>query len=170
MKALKFLSPFVLLLCSVQLFAQTDKAAKLIADKHFVFNATSVLLNNNDISNILTKMPGNTGGSSVNLNGSQYNLTVTPDSIVAYLPYYGRAYSADVNPNNGGIKFNSKKFTYQNIKRKKGGWQITINTQDARENFRLSLSVSEKGYATLVAIGDNKQAITYNGVISEPEK
>ncbi|RZL52723.1 MAG: DUF4251 domain-containing protein, partial [Pedobacter sp.] len=50
-------------------------------------------------------------------------------------------------------------------------YTVQINTKDVqRENFRLTLSVSKNGYATLVATGNNKQPITFNGVLEEPKK
>src|SRR5690348_12767478 len=50
-----------------------------------------------------------TGGRLINLT-SEYDFTVRPDSIIAYLPYFGRAYTAPINPTDGGIKFTSSKF------------------------------------------------------------
>lgn len=172
MKAFKHLLAYLLVVVSAQLYAQTDKAttAKITADKRFVFQATSAISSSNDVNNLLRKMPGNAGGGNINLSGYNYDLTITPDSIIAYLPYYGRTYSANINSDENGIKFTSKKFTYQSNKKKKGGWQIRIDTKDTKEGFRLLLDISEKGYATLVAIGTNKQPITFYGVISEPKK
>jgi len=44
---------------------------------------------------------------------SEYTLKVTPDTVQAYLPYFGRAYEAPFNPSEGGIKF-TKSFTQPN--------------------------------------------------------
>src|SRR6185436_11302977 len=44
------------------------------------------------------------GGRSRNLT-SDYDLRVTKESVVSYLPYFGRAYSATPGSSSGGIDF-----------------------------------------------------------------
>ena len=41
-----------------------------------------------------------------------YDVKVSPDTVQAYLPYYGRAYTAPMDPSEGGIKFISTEFDY----------------------------------------------------------
>ncbi|MFW0715678.1 DUF4251 domain-containing protein [Pedobacter sp. N23S346] len=174
MKHLKLILSMALVALTTQLFAQTNKETtiKIIDEKDYTFVANSAIpMSNMDISQILSRMPGSQGGGVINLTGSQYDFRVTKDSVVAYLPYYGRSFSAPMNPNEGGIKFTSKDFSYKESKNKKGAYTIQINTKDVkRENFRLTLSVTENGYASLVASGYNKQPITFNGYLSESKK
>ncbi|WP_316804638.1 DUF4251 domain-containing protein [Pedobacter nototheniae] len=174
MKHLKYLMGIALLVVATQGFAQTDKetTVRIVGDKNFVFVANSATpMSNMDVSKVMARMPGGQTGGIINLSGSQYDLKITPDSIVAYLPYYGRAFNASFDPNESGIKFTSKDFTYTQSKNKKGSYTIQINTKDVkRENYRLTLSVSTNGYASLNAISTNRQPITFNGYISEPSK
>lgn len=175
MKHLKLVLSMAFVAISLQLSAQTDKetTVKIVTDKHYTFVANTALpMNNMEVNAILNSMPGaQGGGGAINLSGNQYDLKVTQDSIVAYLPYYGRAFSAPYNSNEGGIKFTSKDFTYKESKNKKGYYIIQINTKDVRrENFRLTLNITTNGYATLVASGNNKQPITFNGYLDEPSK
>ncbi|RDC54987.1 DUF4251 domain-containing protein [Pedobacter chinensis] len=174
MKQLKLILSMVLVASSLQLLAQTNKetTARIIKEKNYTFVAnTAIPMSNMDVSRVLERMPGNTGGGSINLNGSQYDFRVTKDSVVAFLPYFGRAFNAPLNPNEGGIKFTSKDFTYNESVNKKGAYTVQINTKDIkRENYRLTLNVSVNGYATLVASGNNKQPITFNGYLDEPKK
>lgn len=157
-----------------QAFSQTDKTTtnKIIADKNYVFTAnTAMPMSNQEVSQVLRNFPGAQGGGLINLSGAAYDFTVTPDSIVAYLPYYGRAYSAPYNPTEGGIKFKSKDFSYIQTKNKKGSYSVSIKTKDLKsENYQMVLTVSEKGYATLMVNSNNKQPINFNGVLSEPKK
>lgn len=172
MKILKKLSFAVLALATLQASAQTDKAttAKIIAQKNYVFVATSALpLNATDVNNVLSRMPGNVGAGAINLNGSNYDVKVVGDSIIAYLPYYGRSFSAPINRDDSGIKFTSTEFSYDAEKRKKG-WQIAIKTKDTKDSPRLNLNISENGYGSLVVSTNNKQSITYNGYIAEVAK
>src|SRR5271169_4609287 len=50
-------------------------------------------------------------GNNIYLS-SEYDLSVSKDSIISWLPYYGRAFQAPIDPNEGGIKFTSTKFKY----------------------------------------------------------
>ncbi|GAA4310128.1 DUF4251 domain-containing protein [Compostibacter hankyongensis] len=96
---------------------------------------------------------------------SDYDLKVSQDKVEAYLPYFGRAYSAPMDPSKGGIKFSSSQFTYNTSDRKKGGWLIQIEPKDEKEVQQLTLTVSEAGYATLQVISTNRQPISFNGIM-----
>lgn len=149
--------------------AQTDKAttARILEEKNYVFVATTAIpINNTDLNRVMGRMNG-MGSGTVNLTGSSYDLKVTTDSLVAYLPYFGRAYSASYNNDDNGVKFNSKNFTYTMSKRKKNTWSIDMATKDVKDNIRMNLSVSDSGYATLNVYSSNKQSITYNGYLRE---
>jgi hypothetical protein len=95
-----------------------------------------------------------------------YDLKVKKDTIVSWLPYFGRAYSAPMDPTQGGIQFTSTSFQYTVTPRKKGGWDISIKPGDARDVQQMQLSVSETGYASLQVISVNRQAISFNGYIT----
>lgn len=168
MKALRNLAAIGLSIFAFSAVAQTDKATtkKIINDKSYTFVATNAIpMNVSEVGNVLSKIPGSTS-TNINLNGSNYDVRVTPDSIVVYLPYYGRAYTAPINRDDSGFKFTSKKFTYNSTDTKKG-WAITINPKDNKEGVRMNLNVSENGYGSLTVGSNNKQSITYNGYLAE---
>jgi hypothetical protein len=96
-----------------------------------------------------------------------YDLRVSPDTIVSYLPYFGRAYTAPMDPTKGGIQFTSVKFEYKETKRKKGGWDIVIKPQDTQDASQMVLTVSETGFASLQVIGNNRQPISFSGYVDE---
>ena len=102
-------------------------------------------------------------GNNVQLT-ADYDLKVSPDSLVAFLSYFGRAYT--INPNaEGGIKFTSTDFEYKSKQKRKKGWEISINPRDTREVRQMSLSVSPNGYATLQVISNNRQPISFYGYL-----
>lgn len=96
---------------------------------------------------------------------SDYDLQVLGDSVVAFLPYFGRAYSAPLDPSQGGIKFTSTNFGYNQTPRKKGGWIISITPNDAQDVRELTLTVATGGNATLQVISNNRQSISFNGYV-----
>ena len=176
MKTLKNLFLIALLFVATTSQAQTDKATteRIIDAQNYVFVATTAFpMNAMDISKVLNRMPGANGGGAINLTGTSYDIAVTKDSLVAYLPYYGRAYTARPGNTDGGIKFKSKAFTYKNTKRKKGGWIITMTPKDVKDdlnsNYALTLTVTTAGYGTLTVTSNNQQTITFNGYLAEPK-
>ena len=108
-------------------------------------------------------------GRTINLS-SGYTFTVLPDTVVSYLPYYGRAYQATLDPDDAGIKFTSTDFTYSVKERKKGGWEITVKPKDVEDSPNVNLSISSNGYASLNVISTDKQSISFRGVIKAVKK
>lgn len=98
------------------------------------------------------------------LNGN-YDLTVTKDSVISYLPYFGRAYTAPMDPTKGGIQFTSTKFDYKVTEKKKGGWTVVIKPKDTDQASQLILNISTGGYSSLQVIGNNRQPILFNGTV-----
>jgi hypothetical protein len=170
MNKIKTLAIATFAFVSLSVMAQTDKAttAKIVEAKSYTFVArTATPLNVQDISSVLGRMPGAMQGGSINLNETHYEVKVTPDSVVAFLPYYGRSFSAPINQTEGGVKFNTKEFTYTSKRGKKRGWDILVQTKDAKENYRLAFNIGDEGYATLSLNSNNKQSITYQGYLKE---
>jgi len=52
-----------------------------------------------------------------------YDMRVSKDSVVVFLPYYGRAYVAP-NSSEGGIAFTSPQFEYAIQQQRNFGWNI----------------------------------------------
>lgn len=101
---------------------------------------------------------------SVNLDYS-YSLRVSKDTITAYLPYFGRAYTAPVSSNDGGIKFTSTDFNYSVSDKKKGTWDVSIETKDTQRRFSLVMKVGDTGYTSLTVSENNRQPISFYGKI-----
>lgn len=142
-----------------------EELQALLRSKQFVFKASTAMpLANADLYRILSQL-NNSGGSTVQLNGLDYDLQVFPDSLNAYLPYFGRTFIPGNNLNDQGIKFSSTKFTYESIARKKGAWRILIKTTDVKESYRLILEINENGYATLSVRDNYRQPISFYGFI-----
>ncbi len=112
--------------------AKQEQLKTEIDARQFTFNAQSAT---------------STRGRTRQLTGSN-TLVVHGDSLDAYLPYFGRAYSATPGDTNGGINFNSTSFSYDAQDAKNGGWTINIKPKDEKNVSNMQLSISEDGYAT----------------------
>jgi hypothetical protein len=151
----RIFSVLLAMLVAITLKAQSKDAAvnqRIIETKNYVFVAQ-------------TASPQR--GRDVHLT-SRYDLVVAGDSIVCDLPYYGRAYSAPINPSEGGIHFASAKSDYSvsaNTKKKK--WTITIKPKDVSGVDELTLEIFDNGSASLHATLRDRQSISFNGYIEE---
>lgn len=106
---------------------------------------------------------------------SDYDVRVTKGKLEVYLPYFGRAYSAPRNLNDGGIKLNTTDYDYKVVEKRKGGWDITIKPKRTTINTVndvqiLRLDVSTDGYASLQVTSGSRQPISFNGYIEEIKK
>jgi hypothetical protein len=143
---------FSVIICANGLYAQ-DKRTNIknaVETRQFIFKAE-------------TALPLLGGAKQLT---PDYELKIFKGSVTSYLPYFGRAYSADYSSTQGGIKFTSTKFDYSTEPGKKGGWDIDIKLKDVNDTRELSLSISENGYATLHVTSTNRQAISFTGYIT----
>ena len=142
-----------LLFSFVMVQAQDKKATTkaLVDSKRYVFKAQIVLPS---------------GMASRQVSGEGYDLRILTDSLISYLPYFGRIYVAPPPGDRGGFNFTSTEFEYISKKTKKGGWEILIRPKDVGDIREFILNISEKGYANLRAISNNRQPISYNGLIT----
>jgi hypothetical protein len=155
---MKSLFLFAALAAVIPVWAQsTDKTAaiqSLVESKNYVFRAQTALPQSGQVRNLT----------------SIYDLKITTNALVSDLPYFGRAY-APVDPNDGGIQFTSKDFTYTSKPRKKGGWEIAIKPNDIKADVRqMWLTITTTGYATLRVICNNRNPISFNGQVFSPDK
>ena len=124
---------------------------ELLETKNFVFKAESV----------------NPARGRYRQLTSEYDVVVTPDTITTFLPYFGRAYSAPINPADGGIKISTHKFEYSVKKGRKDRWDVSVRPKDSQEVQDLFFTIFSNGRATLRVNSVNRETITFNGHIVE---
>ena len=152
-----FLTPFV---TSAQSGTEDKKAAKLAAIKNMVESQNY----------IFKAQSASPMGGRVRQLTTDYDLKVTKETIVSDLPYFGRAYSAPMDPSKGGIQFTSKNFDYTLTPGKKDGWSVLIKPKDYSDVQQMTLTISSTGYASLQVISTNRQPISFNGTVVAPKK
>jgi hypothetical protein len=136
---------------STQAQGASGNAKELITAQRYVFKVQTVLP---------------MGGRTRQLT-SDYDLKVSKDTVISYLPYFGRAFTAPMDPSKGGIQFTSTDFEYTVNERSRGGWEILIKPRDVKEVQQMMLTISDNGYGSLQVTSTNRQPISFNGYITE---
>lgn len=97
-----------------------------------------------------------------------YSLKISNDTLDVYLPYFGRAYTAPMDANEGGIRFKSTDFEYTMTEKKAGSYDITIKPNDIESNMNRGivfyLSLKDNGYGSLNVNLVNRQSVSYYGI------
>jgi hypothetical protein len=166
MKALHQTGKTVLLIaflscCLTISFAQDSKADKKAKQEAEI---RQIIDSQNFVFKPQTALP--MGGQSRQLT-SDYDLRVTKDKVVSYLPYYGRAYSSTPGTSVGPLDFTSKNFEYNITPTKKNdGWDIVIKPKDGQQVREMLLTAFKNGSANLTVTSNDRQNISFNGYIT----
>ena len=162
MKYIKYLRFLFITFWSLVIFSSSGIAQKnkksdakkiafknMVDSQHFVFEAQTV-----------TPLRGNFRNLT-----SQYDVRVTKDSLISYLPYFGQAYSMPINQTKSSLDFTSTSFSYSFSPYKKDGWYITIKPKDKTQVRQYFFTVFNNGKASLSVISTSKDQISFNGFI-----
>lgn len=123
----------------------------------------NIVTSQNYVFKALTALP--VSGRIRQLN-TDFDLRVSKDTIVSYLPYFGRAYSAPMNPSESPLSFTSTQFDYKVTSKKKRGWDVVITPRDLPDPRQIYLSIFDNGTASLTVTSNNSQSISFNGYIT----
>ena len=103
-------------------------------------------------------------GRSVNLT-SPYSLEIHGDSILSYLPYFGRAYSAPYGGGEG-LTFKEVATEKEQTSEKKGSSEIKFRVKTKEDVYMFRVEVYPNGSVTINVTPVNKQAITFYGDVA----
>jgi len=159
-----------LVFMSLAVFAQeTDKKAAKEKKRTEKENQVKALLDSGEFVFIADRaMPQ--GSRTVDLISYQAYVKFQPDFIESSLPYFGRAYSGVGYGNDSGLNFEGKPENYTLEQGKKNAKIIKARVNGENDSFNLQLTVTPSGYATLIVLSNNRNSISYSGVIKAPEK
>ena len=126
----------------------------MIDSQHFVFEAQTVLPFRGSFRNVT----------------SPYSVTVQKDSMISYLPYFGRAYNPPIDPTDHALNFTSTNFSYSTEPQKKNGWNVIIKPKDKSEIRQYMFTIYDNGKASLQVMSNSRDPISFNGYIETMEK
>lgn len=100
-------------------------------------------------------------GASRHLTSS-YSIEVRNDSLISYLPYFGRAYDI---PYGGGkaLNFSAPIGSYNEFFGKKGQRRIEIGTENDEDRYLYTIEVYENGSSTIDVIAQKRERISFSG-------
>jgi hypothetical protein len=128
--------------------AEYEKVASLIEGGNYQFTVRSA---------------SPSGGGSIQIT-SPYTMRARDSRYEAYLPYYGRAYSAGYGES-GSVEFNG---VPENLKISRNDTKNKISVgftiQSDRARYTVKLEVGASGYGNLVISSQNQQTISYYGL------
>jgi Domain of unknown function (DUF4251) len=108
-------------------------------------------------------------GSFRNLT-SPYDVTISKDTMVSYLPYFGRAYTAPMGTTESGLNFTSTNYSYTVTPGKKNAWMVSIKPHDYTDVQQYLFTIFDNGSATLNVTSVSRDAISFMGYIKKIEK
>lgn len=106
-------------------------------------------------------------GQAVSLT-SPYTLEMRGDSVISYLPYFGRAYSVPYGGGNG-LRFERTATDYTCTYDKKGTARIKFAARTDDDTYRFNIQIYPNGSASINVTPTNRQNISYQGELA-PKK
>ncbi len=149
--------------------SKSEKKERKQIDKQEAFNEIKDLVLSKKFEFIADQaLP--TGFRNVNLIGNPNYLRVRNDTVMADMPYFGRAYQSTPGER-GGIYFEVLPEDYKvDINEKKRTISITFTAREDSKTYRCNLQVGGKEAASLSVIADHLSSISYWGDLSELPK
>lgn len=155
----KLVKTSVVILLSIALnnfsnvFAQQPDKAKMLAEK---INSKNFIF----VANSLTPLSG-----PLRILTDPYDVKVNADSIVSYLPFYGRSTQPPTTNEEAGIMFTSVQFDYASATGKKKTWDIDIKFKDQKNTSSFSFIIYENGEASLNVTSMYRDPVSFRGYI-----
>lgn len=158
MNNIKLVTIILVAFISTQAFAQDKKNKKVSNDlelrnmldsQRFVFVPSSI-----------TPQRGRTRY----LDG-YFDLRLKNDSLISYLPFFGRADIAPISADDYGIRFTSTDFEYSYKPAKKRSYEVTMKVRDNSNSNKFFLIVYDNLTASLIVTGNFRDQVTFRGYI-----
>ena len=101
---------------------------------------------------------------------TMYTLQVKNDTVISFLPYFGRAYVGPLDPTEIGLEFTTVAEQWIEKEGKKNSIEVKIVPKNAKDVRDMYLSVFKSGSATLRVNSNNRQPISFNGYVDMSSK
>lgn len=100
-------------------------------------------------------------GKAVNVS-PDYSLEVKGDTLISYLPYFGRAYNVPYGGGKG-LNFTAPISEYSSEKGRKGATQVTIKVTNEEDIYTYLLEIYDTGSTSVDVRSRERESIRYSG-------
>lgn len=129
---------------------RAKQVAAALADRHYT---------------IAVRMMHPMRGRSVHVSYG-YELKVKGDTLMSYLPYFGRAYAVPYGGGKG-LHFTELISGYRSWKTKKGSTMVELTTVNDEDSYYFMLEIFENGNATVDVQMKQRDRVRYDGEMTE---
>ena len=133
-----------------------EKAAQMAELSANVTNA----LNNRDYKIAIDRMYPMRGGSRHVSHG--YSVEVRNDTLISYLPYFGRAYNVPYGGGKG-LNFTAPIESYQEFMKRNGLRHIEIGVTNEEDTYFYTIEVFDNGNSSVEVRARQRERISYSG-------
>lgn len=133
-----------------------EKAAQMAELSAKVTNA----LNNRDYKIAIDRMYPMRGGSRHVSFG--YSVEVRNDTLISYLPYFGRAYNVPYGGGKG-LNFTAPIGSYQEFMKRNGQRHIEIGVSNEEDTYFYTIEVFDNGNSMVDVRSRQRERISYSG-------
>jgi hypothetical protein len=109
------------------------------------------------------------GGRSTTISSGASTVKFTPELITSDLPFFGTSTRPAGYGTDSGLKFEGKPEEYTQEQKKKG-YEISLVVKTNDDSYRINLTASSDGYASLSINSNNRSPMSYSGIIEKPEE
>jgi hypothetical protein len=102
-------------------------------------------------------------GSSKNVSYG-YSVEVRNDTLISYLPYFGRAYNVPYGGGKG-LNFSERIGSYQETQQPKGERVIDIELKNEEDTYHYTIKVFDNGNSSIDVQSRQREPISYSGEI-----
>ena len=160
-----FLTMTLAFSCSTQNNIAPANITSLLETNQFTFVAEHANPNNLDVVNVMNSIPGGSSSRMLNLD-SGYTIEIRTDELEVTLPYFGRMYTANLDPSKNSYRFTTKDFTVDKKEGKKGSTVFTIVANDQQNIRNINMEVFKNGKTYVWIESNDRQSISYDGYIT----
>lgn len=128
---------------------QMEQTASLVEKKQFVYKA-------------IRAFP--LGYRTIELFDNPNFITISKDTVISDMPYYGRVTGSLPYGGSGGLKFQGAANDYR-VEKKKKEYVIKTTVRGTDDTYNIQLNIFLNGNANLIINSNNRNPISYSGAI-----
>lgn len=162
-----FLFSFILIIIMSSTYSQERTVIKDEEKKSGKRERTEMLLNSKEFT-FKARRAIPSRGASIDLTTNPNYVKFQPEFIESYMPFFGRAYSGVGYGKDTGLHFKGQPDVFT-VEKKKRNYHVSVTVKGEVDNFRLYLTVSPGGNASLTISSNNRESISYMGEVTETE-